>query len=123
MPPQLLIALMIVVLLPIAWLASEFGTSRVLRLTLGLAAILSSFGVAYVVGELNRLNYNAWYGGATGDLISTMIAEIEDGNTDRVMKVLKRIDVDYKPTYETRAHYDEIIAAAVRQMKGEDERQ
>ncbi len=108
-----------VVALPIGWLASEFGKSRSLRIALGLMAIASAMGVAYVVGHLWRWNYNAWYGTASKDLIDATVTQIEDGNIDRVMSVLRRLKLDYHPTYENRAHYDELVSEAVAQMKGD----
>lgn len=75
--------------------------------------------VAYLVGHLSQINYNAWYGGASKDLVDTTISEIEDGNIDRVMSVLRRLNLDYQPTYENRAHYDELVKDAVAEMKGD----
>ena len=77
-------------------------------------------GVAYLVGHLSRFNYNAWYGGASKDLIDTAVTEIEDGNIDRVVSVLRGLNLNYQPTYENRAHYDELVNEAVSQMKGHD---
>jgi len=119
MAPQAFVVLLIVVALPIAWLASEFGKRRPLRIVLGLAAITSSVGVAYLVGRLSHFNYNAWYGSVSKDLIDTTVSQIEDGNIDRVMNVLRRLNLDYQPTYENRAHYDELVKEAVSQMKGD----
>lgn len=121
--PQAFIVLLIVIALPIAWLTAEFGKRRPLRIALGLAAIASAMGVAYLVGHLSRLNYNAWYGSASKDLIDTTVTQIEDGNIDRVMTVLRRLNLDYQPTYENRAHYDELVNEAVSQMKGNHELQ
>ena len=123
MAPPAILVLLIVIALPLGWLASEFSRHRALRIALGIAAIASSMGVAYVVasvvGDLARLNYNTSYGGASKDLVDTTIAEIEDGNIERVMKVLRRLNLDYHPTYENRANYDELVSAAVSEMKGE----
>lgn len=123
MAPQAVIVLLIVIALPIAWFASEFGKRRPLRITLGIAAILSAMGVAYLVGHLSRWNYNAWYGGASKDLVATTVTQIEDGNIDRVMSVLRRLNLDYRPTYENRAHYDELVREAIAQMNGDGELQ
>jgi len=117
--PQAVIILLIVIALPVAWLAAEFGKRRPLRIALGLAAIASAMGVAFLVGRLSRLNYNAWYGSASKDLIDTTVAQIEDGNIDRTMSVLRRLKLDYQPTYENRAHYDELVSEAVSQMKSD----
>jgi len=80
-------------------------------------------GVAYIVGHLSQLNYNAWYGGASKELVDTTITQIEDGNIDRVMSVLRRLNLDYQPTYENRAHYNELVYEAVAQMEGDLELQ
>jgi hypothetical protein len=121
--PLAVIVLLIVIGLPIAWLVSEFCKRRPLRIVLGLAAIASAMGVAYLVGHFSRFNYNAWYGGASKDLIDTAVTQIEDGNVDRVMSILRRLNLDYQPTYENRAHYDELVNEAVLQMKGNDKLQ
>jgi hypothetical protein len=80
-------------------------------------------GVAYIVGHLSQLNYNAWYGSASKELVDTTITQIEDGNIDRVMSVLRRLNLDYQPTYENRAHYDKLVNEAVAQMEGDLELQ
>lgn len=114
-----MIVLLLVFALPIAWFASEFGKPRPIRIALGIAAISSAMGVAYIIGHMSRWNYNASYGGASKSLIETTVTQIEDGNIDRVMSVLRRLDLDYRPTYENRAHYDELVNEAVLQMQGD----
>lgn len=123
MAPQAIIILLIIICIPIGWLASEFSKHRSLRIALGLGAMASSMGVASLVGMLSQLNYNAWYGSASKDLIDTTITQIEDGNIDRVMSVLRRLNLDYHPTYENRANYDELVKEAVSLMKGDFELQ
>ncbi len=39
------------------------------------------------------------------------------------MSVLRRLNLDYQPTYENRANYDELVNEAVSQMKGDSELQ
>jgi hypothetical protein len=90
---------------------------------LGIAAIASAMGVAYLVGHFSRWNYNAWYGGASKGLVETTVTQIEDGNIDRVMSVLRRLNLDYRPTYENRAHYDDLVSEAVSQMNGDGDLQ
>lgn len=68
-----------------------------------------SFGVASVVGMLQRLNYNAWYGAASQRLIDSAVAEIESGNSERLLPELKRLQMEFHPTYENRARYDQLI--------------
>ena len=121
MTPLGALVLLVVIALPILWCASEFSRYRLLRITLGIAAIASSIGVAYIAGQIVRLNYNAWYGHASKELVNTTIAEIEDGNIEGVLDVLRRLNLDYQPTYENRAHYDELVNAAVAEMKGDHE--
>ncbi len=121
MTPMLLLILILVIALPIAWLASEFGANRPLRIALGIGALTCSLGVAYIVGRLSELNYNAWFGGASKDLIHTIVVQTEDGRAERVLKVLRRLDADYHPTYENRADYVELINEAVAEMNGVEE--
>lgn len=120
MAPQAILALGVVIALPLIWLRFEFTDQRGARISLGLAAIASSFLVAWFVGILSQFSYNSWYGVASKSLIDTVILEIEDGNIDRVMGVLRKLQLDYHPTYENRARYDELVEEAVRQMRADD---
>lgn len=118
----LFLVFVIIVGLPIGWFISEFRSSRPLRITLGILAILCSFGVAALVGMLSELNYNAWYGAATEDLINTIVEEIEDGQLDRVMTVLRSINRQYQPTYEEGPdNYLSLAADATSRMRGDTE--
>lgn len=65
------------------------------------------------------LDYSAWYGYATSDLIKTSIHEIEDGNLGRVLTVWRGLERQYQPTYENRAKYDTLVAEATRRMRGD----
>jgi hypothetical protein len=115
-----LILLLAAIALPIAWLASEFQGSRTLRIILGIVAIgVIASCVWGLTSVLTTINYNAWYGGATGGLISTSVQEIEDGNLERVLKVWRGLERLYEPTYENRARYDELVEEATRRIRGE----
>lgn len=94
--------LLLILLTPIAWFASEFQERRWLRLLLGSAAILLSFAVAFLAGSLQMLKANAWFGSASQKLVDSTITELEAGNTDRVLSSLKRLQQQYSPTYENR---------------------
>lgn len=112
----LLIALIIG--LPIAWLVSEFRGTRAMRISLGILAIgVMATCIWALSSVLTRFNYNAWYGSATGDLISTSLQEIENGHLDRVIKVWRGLDQQYRPTYENRAHYNDLVKQATARMR------
>jgi hypothetical protein len=117
MRPLGCIILVIVVILPIAWAVSEITAARWLRLTLGVAAILSSFGVAFLAGTLQIMNSNVYFGRATKELIDTTITELEHGNTEDVVTSLKQLQQQYRPNYENRANYDDLVHQTVLQMK------
>jgi hypothetical protein len=120
MSPLGLLLIAIIIALPIAWLASEFRGSRTLRITVGILAIgVTATSIWALSSVLTRFNYNAWYGGATGNLISTSLKQIEDGHLDRVLKVWRGLDQQYHPTYENRAHYDELVEQATARMRGD----
>lgn len=108
------VVLLFVVVLPIAWLISEFSTNRPLRVVLGLSAIAMSFGVAWIVGSLERLQSNSYFAGATKDLIQNTIVELEKGNHSAVLQGLKDLRSDFEPTYETRDDYDVLVNRYVR---------
>lgn len=110
---MLALILILVIVLPLAWLASEFQPRKEIRIPLGIAAIAMAFGVAWIVGSLERLNSNIWYGSATKDLIQNTIVELENGNEDRVLTELRALRSKFHPTYETRADYDKLVAAYV----------
>ncbi len=101
--------LLLTIVLPIAWLASEFQDRRWIRVAAGCAALATSSLVAVGVGSLEHLNANAWYGGASKNLIDTTIEEIELGETERLLKELKILQEQFQPTYENRARYDKLI--------------
>lgn len=108
--------LLLVIVLPIAWLASEFQTSRATRIILGIAAILMSFGVASIVGSLERFRSNTYFGSATKDLVQNTIKELEAGNTERVLSELRRLRSEYNPTYETRGRYADLVSEYVQRV-------
>jgi len=112
-----LLILFLAAVIPVAWFASEFQGHRWLRLTLGSIAILLSFGVAFVVGSLERLNSNAWFGRASKDLIDATVTELNSGRRDEVLRAFEDLQRRYSPTYENRARYDELVKKAVEQMK------
>jgi len=115
--PIAIIVLIAVIALPIGWLVSEFRGGRGLRLTLGCLALLMSFGVAFIVGSLERLNSNAWFTHASKDLIDASIVELEAGHTDRVLNTLRQLQSEFHPTYENRGRYDKLVEHAVSRMK------
>jgi hypothetical protein len=109
MDTALPLILLLTIVLPIAWFASEFQDRRWIRISAGIVALTMSFLVAAGVGSLQHLNANAWYGGASKNLIDTTIEEIERGDTERLLKELKILQKQFQPTYENRARYDKLI--------------
>jgi hypothetical protein len=109
--------LVLLIALPVAWLASEFQQRRALRIALGTCCLVLSFGVAGLAGSLQMFNANAWFGSATKELIDTTVTELEAGNTASVLSALKGLQQRYQPTYENRARYDKLVEEAVREMK------
>ncbi len=110
----------IIVAVPTAWLVSEFRGTRLLRITLGILAIGVMVTCLWALSSmLTQFNYNASYGGATGDLISTSLKQIEDGHLDRVLKVWRGLDLQYHPTYEHQARYKELVEEAIARMRGD----
>ncbi|MCA9112694.1 MAG: hypothetical protein KDA52_22270 [Planctomycetaceae bacterium] len=99
----------LVVILPVAWLGSEFQDRRGVRIVLGVLSLSLSFVIAISVGSLQTLNYNAWYGGASSDLISATLVQLDAGEVEKVRSELKVLQEKYRPTYENRADYDDLV--------------
>ena len=76
-----------------------------------------SFGVAFIVGSLERINSNAWFTYASKELIDASISELEVGHTDRVLDTLRQLQSEFHPTYENRGRYDKLVEQAVSRMK------
>lgn len=113
---------LLIVALPIAWLVAEFKASRSVRIGLGVLALATVIFLAYGLGNvLTKFNHNAWFGGATKQLVETSIAQVEDGHLDRVLKAWRSLDAQYQPTYENRAGYKELVDGATRAMKADPE--
>lgn len=104
-----MVIIALVIALPIVWLFSEYQDRRWLRIVAGIAALSMSLLVAMGIGSLEHLNANAWYGGASKNLIDTTIEEIEHGRTEQLLKELKVLQEQFQPTYENRARYDHLI--------------
>src|SRR5207302_2707390 len=91
-----------------------------LRITLGILTIaICTFCVSALTTLLTGFNYNAWYGGATKDLIETSLTQIEDGHLERVLIVWRGLNSQYQPTYENRAGYRDLVAEATARMRGD----
>ena len=112
-----ILLILLIVALPAAWLVAEFKARRSVRIGLGVLALGMVIFLAYGLGSvLTTFNHNAWFGGATKDLIETSIAQIEDGHLDRVLKAWRGLDAQYQPTYENRAGYKELADATTKAM-------
>ena len=87
-----------------------------------LAGVLAKGGyfIAIGVGTLLRLNYNANYGAVSFDLIEMVVANIERGNEEELLRELKQLKDNFHPTYEDTANYDELVRDFVDRMKTRD---
>lgn len=101
--------LFLVAAFPVAWLVAEFYEDRCVRIALGVCAIAMSFGVAWIVGSLDRLQSNVYFSEATKDLIQNTIVELEYDRSDVVLAELRALRDDFQPTYETRDDYDVLV--------------
>ena len=115
--PVVLIVVAITIALPVAWFVSEFRGGRGVRLTLGCLAILCGFGVAFIVGSLERFNSNAWFGHASKQLVDATVSELEAGHTNQILRTFRQLQSAYQPTYENRARYDKLVEQAVAEMR------
>ena len=110
--------IILVVVLPFAWLATEFFNNRPLRIALGIVSIVSCAVCAYNVGNLGgEFNANSYFATANQTLINTTIDELDHSHMPQVLASLRQLQDQYHPNYENRSHYDELVSQAVTQMK------
>jgi hypothetical protein len=102
---------LLAIILPTAWLLSEFQPRRWLRLVLGVFCLGFGLPIAFGAGGvLQRFNDNALYGAATADLVDTTISQLEARNSDRVLSELRHFRDKYQPSYESHVgRYEEQI--------------
>ena len=116
-PFGLIAMLMVVLAIIIAWAVGEAKGLPVLRRCAAAGFLLIAVLTGAAVGSLNGLNYNAWYGGATRDLMDETIRQLERGNAKVVTETWTAMRADFSPTYENRARYDELVKKAVAVMQ------
>ena len=115
---SIILVLIAVFILPILWFITELkSTNKLLRQSLGILAILFSFGLAWTSAKTVRLNYNAWYGLASKRLIDSVVEELENNEIKALLQEMKSLQQDFKPTYESKAHYDALVNEAVKRIK------
>ena len=104
-----LVALIGIFVVFAALLACAAGAQRrSVRIGAAVAAFLWSIMIFTAASIIHRFTYNAWYGGAANGMIEACIARLEAGDSDAVLRELRRFDEEYSPTYEYRAHFDEL---------------
>ena len=109
--------LIIIVVLPIAWLISECKSDkRSVRCTLGIFAILSCLGVVWITSQFLRLSYNAWYGSAAKSLIDASVERLDAGDSQTVLRELSGLQQTFRPIYENKAHFDKLAAQTAKKI-------
>ena len=113
---RIVILLIITALLPVAWFIAEYRAKPVIRRTLGVVALLWSFGVASLIGALRDFSANSYFTAASKELIEVSVAHLKAGNTEVVIRELEKANEAFFPTYENRARYEGIVIEAVNGM-------
>jgi hypothetical protein len=109
--------LFLLVASPIAWLVAEFKWSVSVRVTFGfLSLFLVALCMAGLVGVTTKFHFDIWYGENTKSLIDESVRQLEVGNTNQVLKVFKKLQNNFQPTYENRAEYNLLVSNAVTEM-------
>ena len=114
---QIAILLLITVTLPIVWFIAEFRAGVSVRRTLGVVTIVWSFGVAALAGSIQNFNANVYFTTATKDLLESSVQQLRAGKTEAVLREWARADDEFRPTYENRARYKQIVEQAIEGMK------
>lgn len=112
-----LVVILVILGLPVAWLASEWkSSSKALRCTLGILSILCFWGIAFLAVQPIRLNYNAWYSVASRELLVAVVEKLEMGETEMVLDELKAMLEKFHAGYESE-NYDVLARAAAERIR------
>jgi hypothetical protein len=112
------LAFVCVVALPVAWLISEFTSKRWLRLSLGIAMMVTGLVLAHGWGQTGGVwQTNDWFARVNTRLIDGTIKQLETGDSKAVLASLKQLRQKYDPNYDTRSNLDQLVDEAVRTMQ------
>ena len=114
---RIILLLLITVALPVAWLIADLKGAPAARRTLGIVALLWSFGVAALVGALQDFNANVYFSEATKNLLDASVTQLKAGKSEVVVREWAHASEEFHPTYENRAHYRQIVDRAIEGMK------
>lgn len=110
--------LALTVILPLAWLASEFQPRRWLSILLGCAAIAYMAFITYGwAGFQSTFSLNESYGAASKSLAKEIVQQLEAGKIDLVQRELKQFANSYEPNYENYPRYDEAVAKVIGRLQ------
>jgi hypothetical protein len=109
--------LLLAILLPFAWLASEFQSRRWLRITLGLGALVGVFCISAILSVMDGIDSNSYFSVANCELLDSTIDGLASEQSDVVLKELRSFRDNYEPTYENRSNYQEKVAAYSKKLK------
>ncbi len=114
---RIFILIVFTAVLPVAWIVADCRAGAAARRALGFFAILWSFGVAGLLGSLERLNSNVYFTSASKDLLEASIQQLQAGRYEAVLREWERANTELSPTYENRARYRQIVENAVEGIK------
>lgn len=118
-----LAALLIVIISvsPALYIIGEIKAKRSLRMLSFIILVPTAVITGWIVGMMAKFNYNAWYGSSTKQLIDEINIQLKIGNQEQVRAVLTELSDMYHPTYENRAHYNELADKAVQKLRDADD--
>jgi hypothetical protein len=109
--------LFLTAMLPIAWLIAEFRAGAAVRRALGVVTVLWSLGFAFMSSSLQQFNSNRYFTTASKELLEASTQQLRAGRTEVVLREWTRANEEFRPTYEDRARYKEIVDQAISGMK------
>jgi len=106
----------LVVLFPIGWVIGELKNKQTLRRISAVGAFVFALLVGVIVGYLQQLRYNAEYGFASKQLFEQTVISLKKGESDKVIEVYETLTESYRPTYENKADFDELVEKASEEL-------
>lgn len=70
------------------------------------------------LGRMWSFNYNHWYSSSAKKLTGKLVAKLEEKEGELVLKQLKALHQDLRPSYESRGNFRTLVERTVANLDG-----
>lgn len=88
------------------------------RIRSGWLAMAWASATFLFLGQMWSFNYNHWYSTSAKKLTGKLVAKLEEKEGELVLKQLKALHQDFRPSYESRGNFQALVERTVRNLDG-----